>query len=97
MGFGGGEAVGSASGVGVGVGAGEGDGVASVKRTELTSAGVNTGVGEAEGEGVAPALQPPRSASDARPAASLAATVCQRIASRLRDACTPIIARRCRE
>lgn len=60
----------------------------------LTSAGVGVGVGE--GEGVAPDVQPTRSASDAMPTTSLAATVCQRIAPRLRDACTPIIARRCR-
>jgi len=53
-------------------------------------------VGEAEGEGVAAAVQPARRTSDAATTASPAVTVCQRIASRLRDACTPTIARRSR-
>ncbi len=102
MGFGGGEAVGSGGGgesVGEVLGEGDGDGVGEEdgdgvgEGDALSKAGVGAGVGD----GVAPAVQPPRSASDAMPITSLAATVSQRNASCLRDACTPIIARRCRE
>ena len=70
----------------------EGDGIGVGEGVGTTIAGVELGAGE----GIAAAAQLPRSASDTSPAASLAATVCQRIAPRLRDACTPIIARRSR-
>jgi hypothetical protein len=50
----------------------------------LTIAGVGDGV--SKGEGVAPALQAPKSASDARPTASLATRPCQRIVPRLQVA-----------
>ena len=79
-------------GEGDGDGAGEEDGDGVGEEDGLS----NAGVGGTEGDGVAPAVQPPRSASDTMPTASLVATVCQRNASCLRDACTPIIARRYR-
>jgi len=58
--------------------AGDGEAVGSTDGVEGDDVGT--------GEGVAPATQPPRSASDAKPATSRAATVCQRMALYLRDA-----------
>jgi hypothetical protein len=84
-------------GLAVAVGAGEPDARGVGEADEPTTAGVNTGATEGDGEGVAPALQPPRSASEATPMASLGATSYQRIASHLRDALAPAIALRCRE
>jgi hypothetical protein len=81
----------SADGAGLGLlettsdGDGESDGSASADD------------GEGEGEDVAAVLQPHTSKSDVRPTTSLGDTVCQRIASHLRDALALATAWRCRE